>query len=132
MKRIWIVVVFATLVLLGGSMGVAENIRPFYQHTAYANTTLTLKGKVATCVGTFKAKDANSIIDLTVFLRKESGGRWINVKSWSTKGVKNAMLTRSVTLSSSGKYRVVARGTVKDPAGKVLEKISVNSSIVTL
>lgn len=38
MKRIWIVVVFATLVLLGGSMGVAENIRPFYQHTAYANT----------------------------------------------------------------------------------------------
>lgn len=110
----------------------AEGITPFYRDIASSKASLTVTNKVATCTSAIKAKDADNIIEVTMILRKESSGSWVDIKKWTGTGKKNVRISRNFSLSSSGKYRVIARGTVKDPQGKVLEKISVNSSIVTV
>jgi hypothetical protein len=131
MKRIWVVALMV-LSLLVGVIGHAEGITPFSRDIKSAKATLTIQGTVAECNSFIYANATNSRIEFTMYLRKESSGRWIDVKKWTISGIRTVNLKRTYTVSSPGKYRVVARGTVKDPAGKVLEKISVNSSIVTL
>ena len=130
MKRIGLTLLL-TLCLMGYGISHAEGITPFSRDITSARALLTIEKNVATCVGMISAKDPNNFLELTLILRKETNGRWIDVKKWTSNNKGRINLKRTYTISS-GKYRVIARGSVKTPSGNVLEKISVNSSIVTL
>lgn len=131
MKKFFVALLLMSFMSISGT-ATAEGITPFYRDIATVKAKLVAKNKTAICIGLLEAKDSNNIIELTVVLRKDNNGSWRDIKKWTITGKKSVSINKSYVVPSSGKYRVIARGSVKTPSGNVLEKISVNSSIVAL
>jgi len=101
-------------------------IMPTWEHTTRATNSLTFSGRTATCTGDIVALPG-ATITATLTLYRHNGSSWVRVTSW-TRSSSTAFLSfnETHTVSSSGTYRTVLRGTVT--RNGTSESISVTST----
>ena len=110
-----------------------EDIELFYSDASrvYTNLSIDASGN-AKCSGTVTANEKTKKCSITVTLKKKSGSSWTSVCSWSGSGTgitgASAGGTKKV---SSGTYKVVVTGKIKDAKGNVLETVTKESKSKT-
>lgn len=89
--------------------GYEEEIMPQYVKSFDVQTTLSISGGKAKCIGRVSGKTGDKC-SLTTTLQKNSGSGWTNVKTWKSSGVKNCSTSGSVSVTKGVKYRLKAVG----------------------
>lgn len=118
----------------GGKSG-NDEIMPMYSNSDVINSSLSIKNKTAQCKTTVTLASNEKWVKVTQTLQKQSAsGNWSEVNTWSKSATSDSAyctFTNSMTLNSTGKYRVKSTIVVSNSNGQQ-EDIIVYSNVVSL
>ena len=103
---------------IGIASAAAQEIVPYWNHTATINNTLTINNNVANVNVTVRGNDDMDRVDISTHLQRYVNGSWQDVKSfYESSNSFYCLMSESYSVTKGYKYRISTTVWVYDKTG---------------
>lgn len=133
-RKIRITAAIICIMLLTMATVNAETIRPRYVTVGEFSCSLNISSGRARCMADVmitEGEDYTSCLSATL-MRSSDGRNWSTVRIWSSvgSGTLGVSIDATIKVASGYKYKLLAKATIKNNSGAIIETVSKSSGIV--